>query len=95
MSKEGQQSERILRMPKVVDRTGYCRSSVYNLINEGLFPKSVVNGKRTVGWPESEVTAVIAARIASKSEEQIRVLVKHLTAKRAGASEAIEKAANA
>jgi len=57
-------------------------ASVYNAINEGLFTKPVKLGQRSVGWPDYEVTAIMAARIAGKSETEIRELVKRLHAKR-------------
>ena len=33
-----------------------------------------------LGWPESEVSALLSARIAGKSDEEIRVLVGELEA---------------
>lgn len=38
-----------------MDKTSLCRSSIYNLINAGKFPKNVtVMGKRKA-WLESEI----------------------------------------
>jgi prophage regulatory protein len=39
-------------------------------------------GGRTVGWPAGEVAAINAARIAGKSNEEIRALVVRLEADR-------------
>jgi prophage regulatory protein len=39
-------------------------------------------GARAVGWPEHEVTAINAARIAGKSDAEIRELVFRLEAAR-------------
>lgn len=47
------------------------------------FTKPVPIGERAVGWPDSEVQAINAARIAGKSESEIRELVSRLHAKRA------------
>jgi prophage regulatory protein len=77
-------SKRILRGPAVDDKTGGSRSTRYNRIGEGLFSMAVRLGPRSVGWPEEEVDALNAARIAGKSDEEIRVLVKQLEAARKG-----------
>lgn len=74
----------ILRMPAVKAETGHrSHASIYNAIRAGLFTKPVSIGERAVGWPDSEVQAINAARIAGKSEAEIRELVSRLHAKRA------------
>ena len=52
----------ILRRPQVETRTGLSRSTLYQYIQDGLFPRPVSLGARAVGWLESEVNAWIAAR---------------------------------
>ena len=62
---------------------GYkSHASIYKLIREGLWTKPVRLGMRSVGWPEAEVTAICAARIAGKSESEIRTLVVQLHERR-------------
>lgn len=74
----------ILRMPAVKAETGWrSHASIYNAINAGLFTEAVKIGERSVGWPDFEVEAICAARIAGKSEDEIRELVSLLHAKRA------------
>jgi prophage regulatory protein len=74
----------ILRMPAVKGRAGHrSDSSIYNAIRDGLFTAGVAIGQRAKGWPDYEVDAIITARIAGKTDEQIRELVKVLHAKRA------------
>ena len=74
----------ILRMPAVKAETGHkSHASIYNAIRAGLFVKPVPIGQRSVGWPDYEVKAINAARIAGKSEAEIRELVMRLHAKRA------------
>lgn len=74
----------ILRMPAVKAETGHrSHASIYNAINAGLFVKPVKIGERSVGWPDDEVKAICAARIAAKSDDEIRELVNALHAKRA------------
>jgi prophage regulatory protein len=57
-------------------------ATIYNAIREGLWTTGVAIGQRAKGWPDYEVDAIIAARIAGKSDDQIRELVKVLHAKR-------------
>jgi prophage regulatory protein len=73
----------ILRRKQVQIETGYSRSTIYLRIKQGLWPKPVNLGARAVGWPASEVGALNAARIAGKSDEDIRALVARLEAGRA------------
>lgn len=74
----------ILRMPAVKAETGHrSHASIYNAVRAGLFTKPVSIGERAVGWPDSEVQAINAARIAGQSEAEIRELVSRLHAKRA------------
>lgn len=79
----------ILRMQGVKVETGHrSHASIYNAIKAGLFTKPVPIGQRAVGWPSSEVLAINAARIAGKSEAEIRELVNRLHAKRTEAATA-------
>ena len=76
----------ILRLPAVKAKTGNSRSTHYLRIAQGLFTKPVSLGPRAVGWPSSEVEAINAARIAGKSDVEIRELVVQLEAARKSAS---------
>jgi len=72
----------ILRLPDVRSHSGYSRSTVYLRIAQGLWTKQVILGPRCVGWPEKEVAALNAARIAGRSDDEIRTLVLRLEAAR-------------
>ena len=73
----------ILRLPEVKRVLGHrADASVYNAIRVGLFTNGVSIGQRAKGWPDYEVDAINAARVAGKSESEIRELVKTLHAKR-------------
>jgi len=72
----------IFRLPAVRSETGLSRSTLYLRISQGLWPKPVRLGARAVGWPAREVAAVNAARIAGKTDEEIRALVVKLEADR-------------
>jgi prophage regulatory protein len=76
----------LLRRKLVEARTGYSRSTIYDHIAAGTFPRGVPIGAKAVAWPEHEVTAIITARIAGKSNDEIRKLVARLHAARKSAS---------
>ncbi len=62
----------ILRLPEVKQRSGLSRSSIYLYISKGLWPKPISLGVRAVGWPSNEIDTVLSARIAGKSNLEIR-----------------------
>ncbi len=68
----------ILRLPAILLERGRSRSAHYLDIQQGLFTKPVYIGLRAVGWPASEVSVLNAARIAGKTEAEIRDLVAKL-----------------
>jgi len=73
----------ILRLPEVKRVLGHrADASVYNAIRAGLFTAGVAIGQRARGWPDYEIDAINAARIAGKSDDEIRELVQVLHAKR-------------
>jgi prophage regulatory protein len=49
--------ETILRRPQVERATGLTRSSIYERMAAGTFPKPVPLGGRAVGWLEPEIIA--------------------------------------
>jgi prophage regulatory protein len=79
---------KILRLPSVKAEMGHrSDASVYNAIRAGLFPAGVQIGQRAKGWPDYEVNAINTARVAGKTEDEIRELVKSLYAKRSDATQ--------
>lgn len=78
--------QQILRLPAVKSETGASRSTIYLRIQQGLWPKPVRLGPRSVGWPASEVAAINAARIAGLHDDEIRALVTKLEAARKSAA---------
>ena len=75
-------SHTILRLPAVLRERGRSRSTHYLDIQQGLFTRPVSIGARAVGWPEHEVATLNDARIAGKSDDEIRALVTRLEAAR-------------
>jgi prophage regulatory protein len=73
----------ILRLPEIKRVLGHrADASVYNAIRAGLFTTGVAIGQRAKGWPDYEAHAVATARVAGKSDAEIRELVKVLHTKR-------------
>ncbi len=62
---QNDKDERLLTLPKVMERTTYGRSSIYAMIARGEFPPPVVIGPNKVAWRESAVAEWIAAKIAA------------------------------
>ncbi len=75
-------SLQILRLPQVQARTGFSRSGLYKAITEGAFPSQIPLGARSVGWVEAEIDAVLTARVAGRSNDEIKALVQTIQAKR-------------
>lgn len=67
-----------LRLPAVKAVSGLSRSTLYARIDAGLYPTSVSLGPRAVGWVQDEIAQVNAARIAGRTESEIRSLVCRL-----------------
>jgi prophage regulatory protein len=53
---------KILRINQVAAITGYSRPSIYRLMREGQFPRSVQLGPKSVGWRSDDVDAWISSR---------------------------------
>lgn len=72
----------ILRINAAQAQSGYSRSTIYLRIAQGLWTKQISLGPRCIGWPAAEVAALNAARIAGKTDTEIRALVTTLEATR-------------
>lgn len=85
---------RIIRKPELREKMGLgSNSTVYAHVEEGTLTPPVKIGLRASGWPEHEADAINAARIAGKSENEIKELVKRLVAKRQKIVDEIQSAA--
>ena len=72
----------ILRLPTLIERSGLARSTIYKLITVGLWTRPIRLSARAVGWPSSECEAILGARVAGKTDDEIRALVVTLEAAR-------------
>jgi prophage regulatory protein len=75
----------LYRRPTVEQAIGKSRSTIYREIQKGLFTKPVSIGGDRVAWPANEIQAINQARIAGKSDADIKLLVIELEALRGGA----------
>ena len=53
----------IIRLHEVKKQTGLSRSTIYDFIAKGKFPRQVELGEKAVGWIEADVQSWIASRI--------------------------------
>lgn len=58
---------RMIRLPQVQEQTGLTRSTIYDLIAAGSFPKQVKLSERCSAWVEAEVQNWISERIAARA----------------------------
>ena len=67
------------RLPTVKQEQGNrSRSALYNDVRDGLLTTPVKLGGNAVAWPALEVQRINAARIAGKTDDEIRSLVREL-----------------
>jgi len=59
---------KIKRRPEVEAKTGLSRSTIYEKMKNGTFPKPVKLGPRAVGWLEIEIDAWICERISQRGK---------------------------
>lgn len=67
---------------RTFSRIGVKKTTGYKLIKRGLLPKPIpiLGSDRTKGIPAHETSAIIRARIAGKTDDEIRLLVAELEA---------------
>ena len=68
--------KRLIRLPEVLSRTGYGRTTIYRKMEDGDFPKNVKLGgppkdpeafdSRAVAWIEDDVDQWIESRIKER-----------------------------
>ncbi len=78
---------RLERIKDAAARQGVKPVTMYWRARQGLATTPIKIGKRASAIPASETDALIAARVAGLSDDQIRALVTSLHAERANAVE--------
>ncbi len=58
---------KLFRLNQVKEITGLSRSSLYQMMDRGLFPRSINIGSRAIAWTDASIQEWIESRInASK-----------------------------
>ncbi|AOX99696.1 AlpA family transcriptional regulator [Jeongeupia sp. USM3] len=57
---------KIIRVKQVIETTGLARSTIYKYIADGIFPKPIQLGARSVGWVEGEIQSWLEKRVQSR-----------------------------
>ncbi|WP_028715388.1 helix-turn-helix transcriptional regulator [Pantoea ananatis] len=65
------QNTKLMRLPAVIERTGFSRSWIYELINQKQFPQPIKIGSRAVAFIEGEIDEWIDVLIAKSRNESI------------------------
>jgi len=73
---------KLLRLVPVLGLTGTSRSTHYAQIKGGLMTAPVSLSAHSVAWPDCEIHAINSARVAGKTDDEIRTLVAKLMADR-------------
>lgn len=66
MKETPNQSEKLLRKPAILQRTGISAGTFYALIRRGVIKAGVPVGPRIKAWPESEIQAFIDSCISNR-----------------------------
>ena len=64
-------NSKFLRLPQVIDRTGYRKTAIYERIQQGEFPRPVKLGPRAVGWLDTEVEEWMRSRLKARDAEEV------------------------
>jgi prophage regulatory protein len=59
-------TERIMLWPEVHAVVGLSRTTIWRMERAGQFPRRVLLSARAVGWPEAELKAWLAKRLAAR-----------------------------
>lgn len=60
------QELRLISLKDVVTRTALSKSTIYQLMKDGAFPKQVNNGSRRVAWVAHEIDSWLSERINAR-----------------------------
>ena len=57
---------RLIKLKEVIEKTSLGRSTIYEFMTKGTFPKQVSLGAKSVAWVESEVDDWIMDRVEER-----------------------------
>jgi prophage regulatory protein len=58
--------QKLVRLPEVIERTSLSRSTIYEMMAQGRFPRPVKLNLRSNGWVEGEINDWLASRVAER-----------------------------
>ena len=59
----------IWRLPEVLRQTGLSRSTIYEMISRGDFPRQIQLGRRAVGWIAEDIVAWVHAKADGRADD--------------------------
>lgn len=63
-------AQQVLRVPEVLAQIGLSRSTLYQRLAEGSFPRPVrLGGRRAIGFLQADVDAWISAQVQASREK--------------------------
>lgn len=60
--------DKLLTFDEVINRTGYSRPRIYELIKMWVFPRKIKIGSRKVAFIESEINSWIQEKISTSTK---------------------------
>ena len=57
---------RLIKLKEVIEKTSLGRSTIYEFMTKGTFPKQVSLGAKSVAWLESEVDDWIMEKVEGR-----------------------------
>jgi prophage regulatory protein len=69
---------RVLRLREVEKTTGIKRSTIYENMERGAFPKPIALAPRSVGWLQHEIDAWVESRVRERDAGQSPQVVRRL-----------------
>lgn len=58
--------QKLVRLPEVIERTSLSRSTIYEMMAQGRFPRPVKLNLRSNGWVEAEINDWLESRVAER-----------------------------
>lgn len=63
MQRKAEMVEKVLRRPAVQEATSLSRSTIYDLMSKGKFPRPIKLTGKAVAWREGDITAWLNSRV--------------------------------
>lgn len=71
-------SDRIIRLPELVELLGLSRSTIFRRISSGHIPPAFSLGERSVGWSKNEIEIIKNALVRSEKSDDLKKLTSVL-----------------